>query len=45
MEHLHRFLENKGANQIPREAIQVFDILLKNRPGNNFLSIQKATGT
>jgi hypothetical protein len=45
MERLHRYIENKGDNEVPRDAIQVFDVLLKHRPAHNFLSLSRKTGT
>ncbi|KAJ3195280.1 hypothetical protein HK101_000617 [Irineochytrium annulatum] len=44
MEKLHRFIEGKGDNDAPREAIQILDILLKSRPTMLFMSINKRTG-
>ncbi|KAI8851976.1 Piwi domain-containing protein [Chytridium lagenaria] len=44
MERLVRFMENKGEEEAPRDAIQVLDVLLKYRPSMLFMSIPKTTG-
>ncbi|KAJ3099460.1 hypothetical protein HDU96_010697 [Phlyctochytrium bullatum] len=44
MERLTRFIEGKGEQEAPRDAIQVLDVLLKHRPTMLFLSVSRKTG-
>ncbi|KAJ3112400.1 argonaute 1 [Phlyctochytrium bullatum] len=44
MERLVRFMESKGEQEAPRDAIQVLDVLLKHRPTMLFLSVSRKTG-
>ncbi|KAJ3084786.1 argonaute 1 [Rhizoclosmatium hyalinum] len=45
MERLHRFIQNKGDNEIPREAMTVLDLILASRPNALFTAINKKTGS
>lgn len=45
MEKLHRFIQNKGDNEIPREAMTVLDLILASRPNSLFTAINKKTGS
>ncbi|KAI9340830.1 Piwi domain-containing protein [Obelidium mucronatum] len=45
MERLHRFIQNKGDNEVPREAMTVLDLILADRPNSLFTSINKRTGS
>ncbi|KAJ3320836.1 hypothetical protein HDU76_000224, partial [Blyttiomyces sp. JEL0837] len=44
MERLHRFLEGKGEQEVPRETLQVLDVLLKQVPSSLFTSVARGTG-
>ncbi|KAI9327303.1 Piwi domain-containing protein [Zopfochytrium polystomum] len=44
MERLHRFLDDKGESEVPRESLQVLDVLLKARPSDLFESVTRRTG-
>ncbi|KAJ3070874.1 eukaryotic translation initiation factor 2C, 2 [Podochytrium sp. JEL0797] len=45
MEKLHRFIQNTGDNEIPREAMAVLDLVLASRPNSLFTPINKKTGS
>jgi hypothetical protein len=44
MERLARYLECKGERDVPREAIQVLEILLKSVPNLLFHAVNRSTG-
>ncbi|KAJ1545023.1 argonaute 1 [Cladochytrium tenue] len=44
MERLHRFLDDKGEGEAPRDALQVLDVVLKSRPADLFESVIRRTG-
>ncbi|KAI9363887.1 Piwi domain-containing protein [Zopfochytrium polystomum] len=44
MERLHRFLDDKGESDVPRDTLQVLDVLLKSRPADLFESVTRRTG-
>ncbi|KAJ3399434.1 DEAH (Asp-Glu-Ala-His) box polypeptide 34, partial [Chytriomyces hyalinus] len=44
MEKLHRYIINKGENEIPRDSMSVLDLLLASRPNALFTAVNKSTG-
>ncbi|KAJ3410229.1 Eukaryotic translation initiation factor 2C [Chytridiales sp. JEL 0842] len=44
MERLAQFVNGQGGGEVPRDALQVFDILLKSNPTALFHSVNRSTG-
>ncbi|KAJ3101876.1 hypothetical protein HDU97_000989 [Phlyctochytrium planicorne] len=44
MERLTRYMDGKGEIEVPRDAIQVLDVLLKHVPTMLFMSVSRKTG-